>query len=319
MPILRLGTRGSDLARWQAEHVADLLRGHRKDLDVAIVVITTTGDRVLDSPLAQIGGKGLFTKEIEEALLDGRIDLAVHSLKDLPTLLPEGLTLAAVLSRTDPRDVWIAASGRGLADLAPMSRVGTSSLRRQAQLLHARGDLRIETLRGNVPTRLKKALEGEFDGVVLARAGIERLGFLAHVTEVLSTELILPAPGQGALGIEARVDDRETCALLASLEDPATRAATSAERAFLQSLGGGCQVPVGALALAVPGAPGSLRLEGMVADPAGVRLLRGARTGAADRARDLGEALAADLLQRGAGEILAALGEAGAAGPGAMA
>jgi hydroxymethylbilane synthase len=309
MPIatLRLGTRGSDLARWQADHVAGLLRRARPGLIIETIVITTTGDRVLDSPLAKIGGKGLFTKEIEDALLDRRIDLAVHSLKDLPTVLPDGLALAAVLSRTDPSDVWIAASGKPFAAIAPGARVGTSSLRRQAQLLHLRPDLRIDDLRGNVPTRLRKALSGEFDAVVLARAGIERLGLSSHVTEVLSSELILPAPGQGALGIETRGDDGETRLLLASLEDPATRSATGAERAFLMSLGGGCQVPIGALATPLAGEVGSLRLDGLVAEPDGGTLLRGTRTGALDHPEEIGKALAEELLERGAGEILARL------------
>jgi hydroxymethylbilane synthase len=307
MATLRLGTRGSDLARWQAEHVAGLLRAARPDIEIGIVVITTTGDRILDAPLAKIGGKGLFTKEIEEALLTHRIDLAVHSLKDLPTILPDGLALAAVLSRTDPRDVWIAASGSKLADAPSGARIGTSSLRRQAQLLHARPDFRVETLRGNVPTRLKRALEGDLDAVVLARAGVERLGFLAHVTEVLSIDAMLPAPGQGALGIETRSEDAGVRALLESLEDPVARVATAAERAFLQALGGGCQVPVGALARSLGDGSSTLRLEGMVAAPSGARLLRGSLTGPAESAGRIGEELAARLVGEGAGEILAAL------------
>jgi hydroxymethylbilane synthase len=312
MAKLRLGTRGSDLARWQADHVAGLLVGACPGIELDIVVITTTGDRVLDTPLAKIGGKGLFTKEIEEALLDRRIDIAVHSLKDLPTLLPAGLELGAVLSRTDPRDVWISRSGKTLAEMPPGARIGTSSLRRQSQLLRVRADLRIETLRGNVPTRLKKALAGDLDAIVLARAGVERLGYLSHVTEVLSSDLMLPAPGQGALGIESREGDGRARELLALLDDPATRAATTAERAFLQALGGGCQVPIGALARPAQEGGGALLLEGMVADPSGTRVLRGSRTGPAEDARELGELLARQLIEEGAGEILAALGEGGA-------
>ncbi len=313
MAALKLGTRGSDLARWQTDHVAGLLRRARPGIELEIVVITTTGDRVLDSPLAKIGGKGLFTKEIEEALLDRRIDLAVHSLKDLPTLLQDGLILGAVLSRTDPRDVWISRSGKKLLEMPPAARIGTSSLRRKAQLLSARADLRIESLRGNVPTRLKKALAGELDAIVLARAGVERLGFLSHVTEVLSSDLMLPAPGQGALGIETREGDDGTRSLLAALDDPSARSSTTAERSFLQALGGGCQVPIGALARPPHEGSMSLLLEGMVADPGGMRVLRGSQTGPADRAYDLGELLARQLIEQGAGEILAALGEGGAA------
>ena len=307
MPTLRIGSRGSALALWQADHVSALLRAAHPALEVAVEVITTTGDRILDAPLARIGGKGLFTREIEEALLEGRVDLAVHSLKDLPTTLPPGLSLAAVLSRHDPGDVLIAARGERFAALPAGARIGTSSLRRRAQILHARPDLKVETLRGNVPTRVRRAESGDFDAVILARAGVERLGLADRITEVLSTELLLPAPGQGALGLEARADDDRVRTLLLGLEEPLTRAATDAERGFLQALGGGCQVPVGALARAVPGRDGTLRLEGMVADPDGIELLRGVREGSVREAAALGAGLAHELIARGAARILAEL------------
>jgi hydroxymethylbilane synthase len=304
---LRIGTRGSRLAMWQAEHVAGLLREAHPDLEVTIETIRTTGDRILDAPLARIGGKGLFTKEIEETLLDGRVDVAVHSLKDLPTALPAGLGLGAVLSRHDPSDVLISAGGRGLGSLPDGARIGTSSLRRRAQLLHARPGLEIVDVRGNVPTRLEKAASGEVDAVVLARAGVERLGLGDRITEVLSDETILPAPGQGAVGVEVREGDWPTLGRLRGLEDGATRAATDAERAFLEALGGGCQVPIAALARPEPDEPGWLRLEGMVADPAGVRMLRGSRAAAIGEAHAMGRALAIELIGRGAAEILAEL------------
>jgi hydroxymethylbilane synthase len=304
---IRIGTRGSRLALWQAEHVAGRLRDAHPDLEVAIETIRTTGDRILDAPLARIGGKGLFTKEIEEALLDGRVDVAVHSLKDLPTTLPEGLGLGAVLSRHDPSDVLVSAGGRGLAELPDGARIGTSSLRRRAQLLHARPGLEVVDVRGNVPTRLEKAASGAVDAVVLARAGVERLGLGERITEVLPAETILPAPGQGAVGIEVRQGDEPTLERLRGLEDEATRAATDAERAFLEALGGGCQVPIAALAVPPPDDPGALRLEGMVADVTGVRMLRGTRAAEIGQAHALGRALAIELIGRGASEILAEL------------
>jgi hydroxymethylbilane synthase len=310
---LRIGSRGSALARWQAEHTAALLRERHPGLAVEIIIIVTTGDRILDAPLSRIGGKGLFTKEIEEALLDGRVDLAVHSLKDLPTTLPAGLALGAVLSRHEPSDALISARGERFADLAGGSRIGTSSLRRRAQVLFARPDLKVETIRGNVPTRIKRAAAGDMDAVILARAGVERLGLGAHITEILSADLLLPAPGQGAIGIEIRHGDARVQGLLAGLQDPATRAAVDAERAFLRALGGGCQVPVGALA-SVSGA--NLCLDGMVADPDGARLLRGTRTGRSDDAESVGDGLAQELIRLGAAEILAGV-ERAASGAGA--
>jgi hydroxymethylbilane synthase len=299
--VLRIGSRGSALARWQSEHTAALLRERHPGLVVEIVIITTTGDRILDAPLARVGGKGLFTKEIEEAMLDDRVDLAVHSLKDLPTTLPRGLALGAVLSRHDPSDALISARGESFRDLPHGARIGTSSLRRRAQLLHVRPDLSVESIRGNVPTRLKRAAPGDMDAVVLACAGVERLGLGARITEILSADLLLPAPGQGAIGIEIREGDTRLRGLLAGREDPDTRSAVDAERAFLRALGGGCQVPVGALALS---AGDRLRLDGMVADPDGVRLLRGRREGRASDAEAIGEGLAHELIGQGAAAIL---------------
>lgn len=314
---LFIGSRGSALARWQAEHTAALLRDLHPGLSVEITIIVTTGDRILDAPLSRIGGKGLFTKEIEEALLDGRVDLAVHSLKDLPTTLPAGLALGAVLSRHEPSDALISARGERFADLPPGAKIGTSSLRRRAQVLHTRPDLVVETIRGNVPTRLKRAAAGDMDAVILARAGVERLGLGAHITEILSAEMLLPAPGQGAIGLEVRSGDARVQGLLAGLENPATRAAVDAERSFLRALGGGCQVPVGALAR-VDG--DSLHLDGMVADPDGVRLLRGARAGRTADAESIGDQLAQELIGIGAAEILADVERAaGGGGAGAAA
>ncbi len=299
---LRIGSRGSALARWQAEHTAARLRERHPGLTVEIVIIVTTGDRVLDAPLSRIGGKGLFTKEIEEALGDGRIDLAVHSLKDLPTTLPAGLALGAVLARHEPSDALISAHGERFADLPRGATIGTSSLRRRAQVLHARPDLGVETIRGNVPTRLDRAATGDLDAVILARAGVERLGLGARITEILRPELILPAPGQGAIGVEIRHRDSRIEALVAGLEDAPTRAAVEAERAFLRALGGGCQVPVGALAR-VQG--DGVLLDGLVADPDGIRLLRGRRSGLAAETAGVGEALARELIGQGAAAILA--------------
>jgi hydroxymethylbilane synthase len=301
---IRIGTRGSDLARWQANHVAGLIAAAHPGTPVEIRVITTTGDRILDVPLAEIGGKGLFTKEIEDALAAGEIDLAVHSLKDLPTDLPSGLALGAVLARHDPLDALIARPGVSFGLLRSGARVGTSSLRRRAQLLHVRPDLEVVDLRGNVPTRLRRVVDGDFDAVILARAGVERLGFGDHIQEIMPPEVLLPAPGQGALGIEVRAENGRIASLLRSIEDSPARRATDAERAFLAALGGGCQVPVGALARADEAAPGVLVLDGLVAAPDGRTLLRGRRTGTAEAPDLLGRELAEELIQRGAREIL---------------
>ena len=299
---LRIGTRGSALALWQAEWVKSQLLGGQQELIVELVVIKTTGDKILDVPLAMVGGKGLFVKEIEEALLDGRADLAVHSVKDMPAELPEGLHLAAMPPREDPRDALISKNGAGLDRLPHGARVGTSSLRRAAQLLHLRPDLRIETLRGNVDTRLRKLESEGLDAIVLAAAGLKRMELSQVISEYLEPERILPAVGQGALGIETRIADLSTNEIVASLIDQQTVTTVRAERAFLKRLEGGCQVPIGAYAT-MEGE--TLILTGMVADLKGVRLIRKEMRGDARQPEVVGESLAEVVLEAGGREILA--------------
>jgi hydroxymethylbilane synthase len=296
---LTIASRGSQLALWQARWVESRLAalGH----ECGIEIIKTTGDKITDTPLAQLGtaagGKGLFTKEIEEALLDGRADLAVHSLKDLPTELPAGLAIAAIPEREDPRDALI---GRTLAELEPGAAIGTSSLRRAAQLRRLRPDLQIESIRGNVDTRLRKLDEGRYAAIVLASAGLRRLGWAHRIAAILPPETMCPAVGQGALAVETRAEGpaREACT---ALNHPATHAAVAAERSFLRALGGGCQLPIGAYA-AVEGE--GLRLQGLVIAPDGSQCVAGDRTGSALAPEELGGALAADLLARGARALL---------------
>jgi hydroxymethylbilane synthase len=290
---IRIGSRGSALALWQAEHVKARLE--RNGHHVEIRVITTTGDRILDRPLESVGGKGLFLKEIEEALLAREVDLAVHSLKDVPTALPDGLRLPAILERADPRDALVTA-GPGLGGLAPGATVGTTSLRRRAQLLALRPDLAVADLRGNVDTRIKRLREGRFDAIVLALAGLERLGRAAEATEVLDPRGFVPAPGQGAIALECRARDEAVAAAARALHDEPTARAVAAERAFLARLGGDCNVPLGAHAQIEDG---RLRLWAFVARPDGTDALRGEREGDAPEA--LGRALAEDFLGRGAG------------------
>jgi hydroxymethylbilane synthase len=296
--MLVIASRGSQLALWQARWVETKLAalGH----DCRIEIVKTTGDRITDVPLAQVGGKGLFTKEIEEALLDGRADLAVHSLKDLPTELPEGLALAAVPEREDARDAVV---GKRLADLAPGARVGTSSLRRAAQLRKLRPDVEIESVRGNLDTRLRKLAEGRYDAILLAAAGLKRLGWEDRIAEILPVGAMCSAVGQGALAIEARPGGAgwEACRPLDHLP---TRAAVTAERGLLAALGGGCQVPIGAHATVEEG---SLHLIAIVASPDGSELIRGEAQGDMSDAEAVGRKLGADLLARGAKEILDAV------------
>jgi hydroxymethylbilane synthase len=303
---LRLGTRGSQLALWQARHIAGRLEAAWPGLAVALETIKTSGDKIQEVPLAKLGGKALFVKEIEEALLDGNVDLAVHSMKDVPTDLPAGLRILAISQREDPLDVLISRTGTGFADLPRGARVGTSSLRRQAQLLHHRPDLEIIGLRGNLDTRLRKLATEGLDAIVLAAAGLRRLGLFDRVTEVLAPELSLPAIGQGALGIEVRVTSAERREpsigqLVAVLDHADTHAAVDAERGFLRRLGGGCQVPFAAHASVVGDA---IHLQGLVATPDGRQLIRGNRQGPRAAAIAVGTALAEDLLTRGAMEIL---------------
>ena len=299
---IRIGTRGSHLARWQTDWVAGRLRAIHPGLSIEIVEIRTEGDRDRNSPLAAIGGAGLFTKEIQRALADGRVEVAVHSLKDLPTAHAPGLTLGAVPPREDVADALIAPEGRTLAGLKPGATVGTGSLRRRAQLLHARPDLAVLGVRGNVETRLNKALAGELDAVVLAQAGLRRLGLDHHVTERLGPPRFLPAVGQGALGIECRLEDAETHALLGPLDDPATHRAVVAERRVLADLEGGCMIPLAAFARDLE--DGSLALDAVVLATDGSERVEAAATGPLDDPEGLGRRVAATLLGLGAGRLL---------------
>jgi hydroxymethylbilane synthase len=301
MDRLRLGTRKSPLALWQAEHVRDRLQTLHPGLAVELVKITTEGDQILDRSLARVGGKGLFIKELEQALQEERIDLAVHSLKDVTVTLPPGLHLAAILEREDPRDAFVSGRYARLADLPPGSRVGTASLRRQCQLRASYPQLDIRTLRGNVNTRLAKLDSGEFDAVILACAGLKRLGFEARIRARLEPGESLPAVGQGAVCIECREHDARTNALLAPLNHAATRICVSAERAMNAALEGGCQVPIGGYAV-LEGE--TLYLRGLVGDPDGSQVIRSEIRGAPADAESLGTTLAHELLGRGARAIL---------------
>jgi hydroxymethylbilane synthase len=298
---LRIATRKSQLALWQAGHVAMLLRQAHPGLEVELVPMVTQGDRIQDRSLSAIGGKGLFIKELEVALEEERADIAVHSMKDLPGDLPAGLTIAAVLERADPQDALIAANAAGIEDLPRGARVGTSSLRRQAQLLAARADLRIEALRGNVDTRLRRFDAGELDAIVLACAGLIRLGLASRIGARLDPKICLPAVAQGVIGIECRDADERTLGLLAVLNHRETRIVMDAERAFAHRLGGSCQSPIAAHAR-LEGE--TLMLEGLVAEPDGSRLLRDAMSGSAERPAALGERLAERILAAGAGALL---------------
>ncbi|HEX9799833.1 MAG TPA: hydroxymethylbilane synthase [Thermoanaerobaculia bacterium] len=298
---LRIGTRGSALALWQARHVAALLAALPDPPATEIVEIRTEGDRVLDVPLSQVEGKAFFTKEIEEALADGRVDLAVHSLKDLPTELPEGLALGAVLAREDPRDVVLARDGRGFADLPAGARVGTSSLRRRALLARWRRDVELVELRGNVPTRVQRLDEGRFDAIVLAAAGIKRLGLAGRISEYLPLDRVLPAVSQGAVAVEVRTGDDAVLAHVRRLDDAATRAATAAERALLRRLEGGCQVPVGALATL---AGETLTLRAVICALDGSQAVDGERSGPVAHAATIGRDLAGELFAFGGEAIL---------------
>lgn len=302
---LVIGTRGSKLALWQANHIADCLRKQYSDLDVVLKHITTTGDKILDVPLAKIGGKGLFTKELEAEMLEGTIDLAVHSLKDMPTELPEGLTLAAITKRVDPGDALISPVYKTLDNLPQGAKVGTSSLRRKAQLLSARPDLQICELRGNVDTRLKKLDTGDLDAIVLAAAGLKRLGWQAHITEILAKEICLPAVGQGALAIEARQHDAEVLEQLEFLNDRATRYAVTAERAFLKTVEGGCQVPVGVFGRLDET---KLTVEAIIATIDGQTVIKDSITGDKEAAALLGKQLANRMLDAGGRKIMVDLG-----------
>jgi hydroxymethylbilane synthase len=299
---LRIATRRSALALWQAGHVADLLRRAHAGLEIELVPITTQGDRIQDRSLAAIGGKGLFIKELEVALGERRADIAVHSMKDVPAEVPAEFEIAAVLERADARDALIAAGHiTRLEDLPPRARVGTSSLRRQAQLYAARPDLSIQTLRGNVDTRLRRLDAGDLDAILLACAGLMRLGLESRITVRLDPEICLPAVGQGVIGIECRNADARTRELLRPLEDPGTRRVLEAERAFAERLGGSCQSPIAAHAQLHAD---RLSLIGLVAEPDGSRLLRDSIQGSSAQAGSLGRLLAERLLSAGAADLL---------------
>jgi hydroxymethylbilane synthase len=297
MARLRIGSRGSQLALWQANHIKNLLQqqGH----EVEIEIIHTTGDKITDVPLAKVGTKGMFTKEIEQALAANQIDLAVHSLKDLPTELSPGFALAAITKREDPRDVFCSRKFATIEALPQAAKVGTSSLRRQAQLKALRPDLDIHPLRGNVDTRLRKLDAGEYAAIILAAAGVRRLGKTESIKQTISAEIMCPAAGQGALAIETREGDDATAALLAFLDDRSARATTTCERALLNKMGGGCQVPIGALAEV---RDGRLHLQAIVANPDGSEVLRESRTG--DDPITLGESVGDALLKQGGEKIL---------------
>jgi hydroxymethylbilane synthase len=299
--FLRIATRKSPLALWQAEHVAALLRLAHPGIGVELLPMSTKGDLIQDRSLAAIGGKGLFIKELEVALTEGRAEIAVHSMKDVPAELPPGFVIAAVLERADPRDALISGSHGRLADLPRGARLGTSSLRRQAQLLAARPDLEIHALRGNVNTRMKRLDDGELDAIVLACAGLVRLGWEARITARLDPSESLPAVSQGVIGIECRTDDTRTRELLAALEHPATRLAMDAERAFSGRLGGSCQSPIAAYARLDAE---RLTLDGLVAEPDGSRLLRERISGDAGDGVALGAELAERVLAAGGGPLL---------------
>lgn len=300
-----IGTRSSKLALWQAEYIADCIRQKYPEKTVELLHVTTKGDKVLDVPLAKIGGKGLFTKEIETAMLENKIDIAVHSLKDMPTQLPDGLSLAVVTKRADPYDAFVSIKYDSFAALPKGAKVGTSSLRRKAQLLHARPDLQIQNLRGNVNTRLEKLEQGQFDAIILAAAGLKRLGFGARIREILPKSLCLPAVGQGILAIEARTDDKEMFSLLQFLHDEGAWQAALAERAFLSRVEGGCQVPVGVHAVTDKDV---LTVEAVIASLDGTQLLYDKETGPVSSATELGRKAAEKLLDEGGLAIMQEIG-----------
>ena len=298
---IRVGTRGSALALWQAEWVKSELEKKYPGMAVTLTKIKTTGDKILDVPLAQVGGKGLFVKEIEEAMLSNEIDIAVHSMKDVPTFFPDGLHLSCITKREDPRDALLSRNRVKFKDLPKGANVGTSSLRRQAQLMHIRPDFVIHQLRGNVDTRLRKLKEGQFDAIVLAAAGVKRLGLAENVTEYIAPEISLPAIGQGALGVECRIDDRELNDLISFFNHTDSRTCVMGERALLRRLEGGCQVPIACYGQMKDG---QLHLTGLVGSVDGKRIIKDTIEGAPEKAEKLGVTLAEKLLTQGADLIL---------------
>jgi len=303
--VVRIATRKSPLALWQAEHVAEKLRAAHPGLETQLFPMTTRGDKLLDAPLAKVGGKGLFVKELEQSLLEDRADLAVHSMKDVPVELPESLHIGALLEREDPRDAFVSHRFARLADLPPDAVVGTSSLRRQCQIRLFLPGSRWVNLRGNVNTRLAKLHAEECDAIILAAAGLQRLGLGHDITEILSPDISLPAIGQGVLGVECRRDDTWTNELLGAIHHPETAIVTAAERAMNERLQGGCQVPIAGYAERLEQ---NLRLKGLVATPDGSTMLRCEQIASASGAHELGIAVAEDLLSQGADRILRELG-----------
>ena len=303
MKILKIATRQSPLALWQAEHIRARLEAMHADLKVELVTFVTQGDKILDTPLAKIGGKGLFVKELEEALLDGRADLAVHSMKDVPMALPEGLTLAVICEREDPLDAFVSNTYNSFAELPHGAKVGTSSLRRKCQILKQRPDLEIVDLRGNVGTRLSKLDAGLYDAIILASAGLKRLGLADRIRHTLQVEISLPAVGQGALGLECRAADQAVLDLILPLLHDETDICVRAERAFNAYLEGGCQVPIAGYASL---SQGQLHIEGRVGSVDGATLLKVELKGTPEQAEQLGETLAQKLLEQGAGDLLKA-------------
>ncbi len=299
--ILRIATRKSPLALWQAEFVRDSLIQHYPDLQVELVKMVTQGDKILDTPLAKVGGKGLFVKELEQGMLRDEVDIAVHSMKDVPVELPEGLHLSVICEREDPRDAFVSNHFASLESLPQGARVGTSSLRRQTQLKAIRPDLKILDLRGNVNTRLKKLDDGQYDAIILAAAGLIRLGFDERIKQAIDSTVSLPAIGQGAVGIECRSDDKAINELISILNHPQTRICVMAERAMNTRLEGGCQVPIGGYAILEGD---ELYMRGLVGKPDGSEVVRGEIRGKPEDAQTMGTALADDLLSRGADVIL---------------
>ncbi|MFA9418516.1 MAG: hydroxymethylbilane synthase [Gammaproteobacteria bacterium] len=301
---LRIATRSSPLALWQAEEVARQLKPIYPDLKVSLVKLKTRGDKLLDAPLAKVGGKGLFVKELEVGILEGKADIAVHSMKDVPVVFPDGLELALIMEREDPRDAFVSNQYDSLATMPAGTLVGTSSLRRQTQIRERYPHLRIDWLRGNVNTRLRKLDDGEYDAIILACAGLIRLGFEQRITMSLEPEECLPAIGQGAVGIEVRSDDIAVKELLAPLGHAETASRIAAERALNETLNGGCQVPIAGYAVLNNG---EIYLRGLVGEPDGSRILRAEASGKVEDAVSIGRALAEDLLSQGAGQILSRL------------
>jgi len=306
---LRIATRESQLALWQAEYVKRELQSAHPGLEVELIGMTSRGDQILDAPLAKVGGKGLFVKELETALLEGEADIAVHSMKDVPMEFPAGLGLEVICPREDPSDALVSNRYKHFDELPPSAVVGTSSLRRECQLRAIRPDLEVSFLRGNVNTRLRKLDEGQYDAIILASAGLIRLGMGERICQGLPLSQSLPAGGQGAVGIEARLDDADTGALLQPLHHRVTAQCVLAERALNTRLQGGCQVPIAAFAQYLDDQPGQLWLRGLVGRADGSEILRAEATGADDAPEDLGIAVAEDLLGQGAGELLAAIHE----------